>query len=65
MVQTELFGATVDELYDAIGKPISASYSASCMVADGEDGLLVYDGFTVSTTRFPNGQEIVMGTATN
>lgn len=62
MVEEELRGATVEELYEAIGEPISAEYSASCLVADGEDGVLEYDGFKVSTTRLSNGAEYVMGT---
>lgn len=61
-VEEELIGATVEELYAAIGQPTSSYYSVSCMVADGEDGMLYYDGFTVSTTRFPSGVEMVMGT---
>ena len=62
-VEEELIGATVEELYAAIGKPSGVSYSASCLVTDGEDGLLQYDGFMVSTTRFSSGQELVMGTS--
>ena len=63
-VEEELIGATVEELYAAIGEPISAVYGVSCLVANGEDGVLTYDGFTVATTRFPGGQERVMGTST-
>ena len=62
LVEEKLIGATVDELYDAIGKPINLEYTTSCVVADGEDGLLYYDGFYVATTRCPNGTEYVMGT---
>lgn len=61
-VEEELIGATVDDLYKAIGKPKNAEYTTSCLVADGEDGMLYYDGFYVATTRFPNGTEYVMGT---
>lgn len=61
-VEEELIGKTVQDLYKAIGKPKKTEYGTSCLVADGEDGILTYDGFTVSTTRFPNGQELVMGT---
>lgn len=61
-VEEELIGATVEDLYKAIGKPKSTEYTTSCLVADGEDGTLYYDGFYVSTTRFPNGTEYVMGT---
>lgn len=62
-VEEELIGSSVDELYAAIGEPISATYGASCLVEGGKDGMLVYDGFTVSTTLFPNGSEMVMGTS--
>lgn len=61
-VEEELLGATVEDLYAAIGQPKSAEYATSCVVADGEDGILQYDGFIVSTTRWPNGTELVMGT---
>ena len=40
----------IEELYDLIGEPISSDYASSCM-GDGEDGLLVYDGFVVYTYR--------------
>lgn len=63
LVEEELIGATVEELYKAIGEPKSSYYSTSCMVVDGEDGMLYYDGFSVSTTRFPSGMEMVMGTS--
>ncbi len=61
-VEEELIGATVEDLYAAIGQPKSSDYAASCLVADGEDGILHYDGFIVSTTRWPSGDERVMGT---
>lgn len=56
-----LMGQPVSELYAAIGQPKSSSYVASCYVANGQDGALVYDGFTVSTTIFASGEELVMG----
>lgn len=59
----ELTGHTVDELFEAIGEPKNAAYTASCLVEGGEDGILAYDGFYVSTTRFTNGVEYVMGTS--
>lgn len=62
LVEEELIGKSVDELYKAIGKPKKATYTASCMVANGEDGMLEYEDFTVSTLR-ANGKETVMGTA--
>ena len=58
-----LQGHDVSELYAAVGQPAKADYSASCIAPDAgaEDGLLYYDGFTVSTVRMPNGSEIIMG----
>lgn len=43
-------GGEVSELYDAVGEPDSADYSPSCL-GPGEDGELIYDGFTVYTYR--------------
>ena len=40
----------IEELYEVIGQPISSDYASSCL-GDGEDGLLVYDGFVVYTYR--------------
>ena len=48
-------GKDVSKLYAAIGKPTSSEYASSC-IGDGEDGLLYYDGFTVTTYR-ENGKE--------
>lgn len=45
-----LIGQPVQELYDAIGEPLSAEYAPSCL-GEGEDGELVYEGFTVYTYR--------------
>ena len=59
----ELTGRTVEELIQVLGEPKASEYTTSCLVADGEDGILTYDGFYVSTTRFPNGVEYVMGTS--
>ena len=58
-----LYGHDVSELYQAIGQPGKAEYSASCIAPDAgaEDGLLYYDGFTVSTVRMPDGKETVQG----
>lgn len=61
-VEEELIGATVEDLFEAIGRPKNMEYTTSCLVENGEDGMLYYDGFYVSTTRFPNGTEYVMGT---
>lgn len=56
-----LVGADIDTLYAAIGSPNGSDYTASCLVMDGEDGLLYYGDFTVSTVRYSNGSEMVMG----
>ncbi len=53
-----LVGADVSELYEAIGYPVSSSYAPSCL-GDGEDGELVYDGFTVYTFKAASGAETV------
>ena len=50
-------GKDVSKLYAAIGKPNSLEYASSC-IGDGEDGLLYYNGFTVTTYR-ENGKETV------
>ena len=56
-----LTGQDVSALYNAIGYPNSSSYSASCLVLDGEDGLLYYSGFTVATARYSDGSEVILG----
>ena len=43
-------GRSVSSLIAAIGQPISRDYAPSCM-GSGEDGELVYNGFTVYTYR--------------
>ena len=50
-------GQSASSLIAAIGSPISSSYAPSCL-GPGEDGELVYDGFTVYTYR-ENGVETV------
>lgn len=59
----DLLGKDVSALIKAIGEPKSSEYSASCIAPDSgaEDGLLYYDGFIVSTLRYPNGTETIMG----
>ncbi len=49
-----LVGRPVSELYAAIGRPISSDYAPSCLDFEGEDGELVYDGFTVYTEKGPD-----------
>lgn len=53
-----LVGSDVSALYDAVGYPISSSYAPSCL-GDGEDGELVYDGFTVYTFKAASGGETI------
>lgn len=43
-------GESASSMIAAIGEPISSSYAPSCM-GDGDDGELIYDGFTVYTYR--------------
>lgn len=40
----------IEDLYAVIGEPQSSDYASSCL-GDGEDGLLIYDGFVVYTYR--------------
>ncbi len=56
-------GKDVALLIEQIGEPNSTYYATSCIAPDGgaEDGQLRYDGFTVTTLRYPDGQEIIMG----
>ena len=60
-VVQDLYGRSVEELYAAIGEPNGVAYSASCLVLDGEDGLLYYDDFIVATVKYADGTEMVMG----
>ena len=50
IIAESYIGKEVSELYDAIGKPESVSYAPSCL-GSGEDGELVYNGFTVYTYK--------------
>lgn len=40
----------IEELYAVIGEPLDTDYAPSCL-GDGEDGMLIYDGFIVYTYR--------------
>ena len=40
----------IEELIAVIGEPESSDYAPSCL-GDGEDGMLIYDGFIVYTYR--------------
>ena len=55
----DMIGASVDELYAAIGQPNSSSYTESCLVLGAEDGFLEYGDFTVATIRRADGSELV------
>ena len=46
-----LVGRPVSELYAAIGRPVSSDYAPSCLVENGEDGELTYNGFVVYTEK--------------
>ena len=50
IIAESYIGKEVSELYDAIGEPESVSYASSCL-GSGEDGELVYNGFTVYTYK--------------
>lgn len=50
IIAESYIGKEVSELYDAIGKLESVSYASSCL-GSGEDGELVYNGFTVYTYK--------------
>ena len=56
----ELKDHPVEELYDLIGEPTGdKTYTSSCLVTGGQDGVLEYDGFTVYTLVMPDGTETV------
>ena len=51
-------GASVEELYDAIGEPESSQYASSCEQDNADDGMLFYDGFYVWTLRTDEGETV-------
>lgn len=51
-------GKSLSSLISAIGSPVSSQYSPSCM-GDGEDGELVYNGFTVYTYKEGGSEKVV------
>ena len=59
-----LVGQDVQALYDAIGEPNSFEYAVGCY-ENGDDGYLYYDGFYVTTYRYDNGAETIMGAFAN
>lgn len=60
-VAMDMTGSPVADLIAAIGEPNGSEYTTSCLIPTGEDGLLYYDDFTVSTIKYPDGTELVMG----
>lgn len=57
----EFLERDVAELIEALGEPLERSYAPSCL-GSGEDGELVYEGFTVYTYR-EGGRETVVDVA--
>ena len=53
-------GQTLEELYAAVGEPDSASYAASCLEENAEDGMLFYPdlGIYVWTVRGESGEVV-------
>ena len=64
-VEENLIGASIEDLLDYLGEPKSEEYTTTCLGHDGWDGILWYDGFIVSTTRYSNGTEVILGTEEN
>ena len=64
-VEENLIGAPLEDLLAYLGEPKSEEYTTTCLGHDGWDGILWYDGFIVSTTRYSNGTEVVLGTEEN
>lgn len=55
----ECIGLSVDELYEAIGRPAQEpTYGLSCLQEGAEDGMLLYDGFYVWTIRTQEGETV-------
>lgn len=52
----ELVGASVEELYEAIGEPTDSQYASSCLEENAEDGMLFYNGFYVWSLRGADGE---------
>ena len=51
-------GQSVSSLIAAIGQPLSWDYAPSCL-GSGEDGELIYNGFTVYTYREGGSETVV------
>lgn len=54
----KMYDQPIEDLIAIIGEPESREYAPSCLI-DGEDGILHYDGFTVYTLRYENGEEVI------
>ncbi len=52
-------GQPVEDLIEWLGEPISREYSSSCLIDGGQDGQLVYEGFTVYTLVQADGTETI------
>ena len=53
-IAQEYIDRPLEELIDAIGEPLSSDYVPSCLIQGGQDGILQYDGFWVSTIKDGN-----------
>jgi len=51
----------LEDLIAEIGEPNSSEYASSCLVVgeDGEDGILYYDGFFVTTYRHDGAETVI------
>ncbi len=51
----------LEDLIAEIGEPNSSEYASSCLVIgeDGEDGVLYYDGFIVTTYRQGDAETVI------
>ena len=55
----EFIDKPLSELIAAIGEPISSDYAPSCLDGGGEDGELLYDGFTVYTHKVGDTETVI------
>ena len=60
-IALSLVGKSVEELYAAIGYPVTSDYGPSCIGDPGDkDGQLDYEGFSVFTLLKANGGETIV-----
>lgn len=59
LIQT-MVGQDVSKVYEKFGQPNSSEYAPSCLNPgeNGEDGMLIYDGFVVYTYRTEDAESI-------